>query len=230
MRVVLLDDIVNVGEAGTIVVVKDGYARNFLIPRRLAEMATKDAVNRIELIRRAAEGKRIKRMEEAAGKFALLSDKVLTIQMKAGTESRLFGAVTSAMIADEIQNQFGVEVDRRHIMLDEPIKHLGEFTVPLRASSDVTGEVRLVVAPEGKKREEIERELVEKALAEERAKAEAEAAEAAAAAEDGEAADTADPADPPAAEPASSEVVKAEAAAEVQEKYEAEEQQVADNE
>lgn len=229
MRVVLLDDIVNVGEAGTIVVVKDGYARNYLIPRRLAEMATADAVNRIELIRRAAEGKRIKRMEEAAGKFALLSDKVLTIQMKAGTESRLFGAVTSAMIADEISNQFDVEVDRRHIMLDEPIKHLGEFTVPLRASSDVTGEVRLVVAPEGKKREEIERELVEKALAEERAKAEAEAAEAAAA-EGGEAAETADPAEAPADPPASSEAVNAETAAEVHEKYEDVEKQVADNE
>jgi large subunit ribosomal protein L9 len=213
MRVVLLDDIVNVGEAGSIVTVKDGYARNFLIPRRLAEVATADAVNRIELIQRAAEGKRIKRMEEAAGKFAVLSDKVLTIQMKAGTASRLFGAVTSAMIADEIYNSFGVEIDRRHIMLDEPIKHLGEFTVPLRASSDVTGEVRLVVAPEGKKREEIEAELVEKALAEERAAAEAEAAEAA---------------DASVAEVPDSEAGQAEAAAEVHEKYEDVEQQVAD--
>jgi large subunit ribosomal protein L9 len=214
MRVVLLDDIVNVGEAGTIVEVKDGYARNFLIPRRLAEMATADAVNRIELIRRAAEGKRIKRMEEAAGKFAVLEDKLLTIQMKAGTESRLFGAVTSAMIADELYNQFGVEIDRRHIMLEEPIKHLGEFTVPLRASSDVTGEVRLVVAPEGKKREEIEAELVEQALAEERAREEAEAAEAA---------------DASVAEVPETDADQAEAAAETHEKYEEVEKQVDDN-
>jgi len=211
MRVVLLDDIVNVGEAGTVVEVKDGYARNFLIPRRLAEMATADALNRIELIRRAAEGKRIKRMEEAAGKFAVLEDKVLTIQMKAGTESRLFGAVTSAMIADELHNQFGVEIDRRHIMLEEPIKHIGEFTVPLRASSEVTGEVRLVVAPEGKKKEEIEAELVEKALAEERAAEEAAAAEAA---------------DASVAEVPETDAGQAEAAAEVHEKYEDVEQQV----
>jgi large subunit ribosomal protein L9 len=149
MKVVLLDDLSNLGEAGTVVTVKDGYARNYLIPRRLAELATRDAVNRINLIKRAAEAKRIRRRTEAADKFSLLEGKSMTLTFKAGTQSRLFGAVTSQLIADEVKKQIGVELDRRHIMLDEPIKHLGEYTVPLRASADVTGEIKVSVQPEG---------------------------------------------------------------------------------
>lgn len=151
MRIVLLDDIVNLGEAGAVVTVKDGYARNFLIPRRLAELATKDAMNRVTLIRRAAESKRARRKAEAADKFALLSGKSLTITMKAGTQSRLFGAVTAHTIIEEALKQLGIAIDRRHIQLDEPIKHLGEYTVPLRASADVTGELKVVVEAEGPK-------------------------------------------------------------------------------
>jgi large subunit ribosomal protein L9 len=148
MRIVLLDDVSNLGDAGTVVEVKNGYARNFLIPRRLAAVATRDALNRVELIRRAAEVKRIRRMAEAADKFTALSGKTLTIRMKAGTQSRIFGAVTATMIADEIGKQFGIAVDRRHVMLDEPLKHLGEYTVPLRASAEVTGEIKVGIEPE----------------------------------------------------------------------------------
>ncbi|MCC7478315.1 50S ribosomal protein L9 [bacterium] len=151
MRIVLLDDIVNLGEAGTVVTVKDGYARNFLIPRQLAEVATKDAMNRVTLIRRAAESKRARRKAEAADKFASLADKSLTIAMKAGTQSRLFGAVTAQTIVDEALKQLGVTIERRHVVLDEPIKHLGEYTVALRASADVTGELKVVIEPEGPK-------------------------------------------------------------------------------
>jgi len=207
MKVVLLDDIVNVGEAGELVEVKNGYARNYLIPQQLAERATKDVLNRIELIKRAAETKRARRMSEAAGKFAEVADRPLVITMKAGTESRLFGAVTSAMIADEIQRQFEVEIDRRHIMLEEPIKHLGEFTVPLKASADVTGEVKVVVEPESKP-EDIERRLIEQDRADrEAAEAEARAAEEAAKAD------------------ANEEVVEAVEAVEAQDKYEAHEEE-----
>lgn len=148
MKIVLLDDVANLGEAGSVVEVKNGYARNFLIPRALAAMATRDQLNRIELIRRAAEAKRARRMAEAADKFTALAGKQLVIRMKAGTQSRIFGAVTATVIADEIAKQFGVSVDRRHVMLEEPLKHLGEFTVPLRASADVTGEIRLLIEPE----------------------------------------------------------------------------------
>jgi len=199
MKVVLLDDLVNVGEAGQVVDVKDGYARNYLIPQGMAERATKDSLNRVEIIKRAAEVKRARRMDEAAAKYSLIKDKVLTIRMKAGTESRLFGAVTSAMIADEVQRQFNIDLDRRHVMLEEPIKHLGEFTVPLRASAEVTGELKVTVQPEIKVKE-IEQEIIERARAEEAAR---EAAES----------ETADTDAPP-------QVEEAEQAAEAQEKYE----------
>jgi large subunit ribosomal protein L9 len=210
MKVVLLDDVLNVGEAGEVVEVKNGYGRNYLIPQRLAERATKDALNRVELIRRAADTKRARRMSEAAGKFAELGQRPLRISMKAGTESRLFGAVTSAMISDEIQRQFDIEIDRRHIMLDEPIKHLGEFTVPLKASADVTGEVRVVVEPE-RKPGELEQQLIEQERAEREAGEQADRTT-----EEGEAEDTA--AGDPQASP--EETVKAEEAADAQVKYE----------
>ncbi len=168
MKIVLLDDLVNVGQAGEIVEVRNGYARNYLLPKGLAERATADALNRIKLIKRAAEVKRAKRMAEAAGKFALIAGKQLVIRMKAGTEGRIFGAVTSAMIADEVQIQFEVDIDRRHIMLDEPIKQLGEFRVPLRASAEVTGELLLVVEAIVS-REERQAKLLEEARRQEEA-------------------------------------------------------------
>jgi large subunit ribosomal protein L9 len=149
MKIVLLDDMPNLGEAGTVVTVKDGYGRNFLLPRRLGEMATRDALNRVGLIKRAAEVKRLRRRAEASDKFAALVGKSITLTFKAGTQSRLFGAVTSQLISDEVRKQLGVELERRHIVLDEPIKHLGEYTVSLRAAADVTGEIKVIVNPEG---------------------------------------------------------------------------------
>jgi large subunit ribosomal protein L9 len=151
MKVVLLDDIVNLGEAGEVVDVKNGFARNWLIPRGLAETATRDSVNRVGLIKRAAESKRVKRLTEASDKFNALAEKQLVLNMKAGTEGRIFGAVTSAMIADEVQIQFGVTLDRRHVMLEEPIKQLGEFSVPLRAGANTTGEIKVLVQAELKR-------------------------------------------------------------------------------
>jgi large subunit ribosomal protein L9 len=150
MRVILLDDVANLGEAGSVLEVKNGYARNFLIPRHMAESATRDALNRLELIKRAAEAKRRRRMDEAAAKYAELARRTLTLVMRAGSENRLFGAVTSSLIADEVQKQFGIALDRRHVMLEDPIKHLGEYIVPLRASAEVTGEIRLTVEAEVK--------------------------------------------------------------------------------
>jgi large subunit ribosomal protein L9 len=149
MRVVLLDDIAGLGEAGAIVEVKNGFARNWLLPKRLAERATADAINRVSLIQRAAEVKRARRRSEAAEKFAVLNGQSITITVKAGTAGRIFGSITSSAVVDEVRKQLGVELDRRHVQLDEPIKHLGEFDVPLRAAADVTGSVKVLVEPEG---------------------------------------------------------------------------------
>jgi large subunit ribosomal protein L9 len=149
MRVVLLDDIAGLGEAGAIVEVKNGFARNWLLPKRLAERATADAINRVTLIQRAAEVKRARRRSEAAEKFTVLNGKSISLTVKAGSAGRIFGSITSSAIVDEVRKQLGVELDRRHIQLEEPIKHLGEFEVPLRAAADVTGSIKVVVEPEG---------------------------------------------------------------------------------
>jgi large subunit ribosomal protein L9 len=151
MRIVLLDDLAGVGNAGEVAEVKNGYARNWLIPQGLAERATTDALNRVNLIKRAAEAKRAARMTAAAEKFSVLGGKELVIRLKTGAGNRVFGAVTSALLADEVKAQFGFQLERRHIMLEEPIKQIGEFTIPLRASSDVTGELKVNILPELKK-------------------------------------------------------------------------------
>jgi large subunit ribosomal protein L9 len=151
MRVVLLDDIAGLGEAGAIVEVKNGFARNWLLPRRLAERATADAINRVTIIQRAAEVKRARRRSEAAEKFTVLNGQSITLTVKAGTAGRIFGSITSSAIVEEVRKQLGVELDRRHVQLEEPIKHLGEFDVPLRAAADVTGSVRVIVEAEGPK-------------------------------------------------------------------------------
>src|SRR5687768_8501847 len=125
MRIVLLDDISGLGEAGSIVEVKNGYARNWLLPRRLAERATADAINRVTLIQRAADVKRARRRSAAAEMFAVLNGKSITLNVKAGTAGRIFGSITSSAIVEEVRKQLGVELDRRHIQLEEPIRHLG---------------------------------------------------------------------------------------------------------
>src|SRR5690349_11123138 len=127
MRIVLLDDLANVGNAGEVVEVKNGYARNWLLPQGLAERATTDALNRVKLIKRAAEAKRAARMTAAAEKFGVLGDRELVIRLKTGAGNRVFGAVTTSLLADEVKTQFGIQLERRHIMLEEPIKQLGDF-------------------------------------------------------------------------------------------------------
>lgn len=159
MKIVLLDDLAGVGNAGDVAEVKNGYARNWLLPQGLAERATKDAINRVNLIRKAGEAKRAARMTEASGKFGLLADKQLLIRLRTGAGSRVFGAVTPSLLVEEVRAQFGVSLERRHIMLEEPIKQLGEFTVPLRASAEVTGELRISILPELKKGQTAEQQL-----------------------------------------------------------------------
>ena len=149
MHVILLDDVPGLGLAGDTVKVKDGYARNYLIPQGLAEKVSASGLNRIDQIKRAGEARRIKRMEDAREKVALLNGKVVFVPMKSGADFKLFGAVTSMLISSRIKEELGVDFDRRFIVLDEPLKYLGEFEVPLRVSEEVTGTIRVNVVDEG---------------------------------------------------------------------------------
>ena len=143
MKVILRADVPDVGHKGDVLDVADGYARNFLVPRGLAMAASKGALAQAESMRRA-RAVRDARDREAAEEIATkLTPMTITIPARAGAEGRLFGSVTSADVAAAIQGQSGIEVDRRRLHLDEPIRALGAHEVPLRLHPDV--EVRLNV-------------------------------------------------------------------------------------
>ncbi len=148
MQVILLDDIIGLGEAGDIVKVKDGFGRNFLIPKGLAQFATKEGMNRIQAIRKAGEARRMKRIIEVKDKVVVLDQKTITIPMKAGTESKIFGAVTALLLSERIKDHFGLDIDRRYIMLEEPIKRLGSFQINIKAGTEASAVLNVEVIDE----------------------------------------------------------------------------------
>jgi large subunit ribosomal protein L9 len=136
MEVILLDDVLGLGEAGDVVRVKDGYGRNYLIPQGLAQLASRDGLNRIESIRRAGEERRMKRVSEVKDKVAAVDGRTIAVPMKVGGETRIFGAVTSLLLSEKIKEQFDLDIDRRYILLEEPIKYLGTYEVKLKAGTE----------------------------------------------------------------------------------------------
>ena len=149
MEVILLSDVESLGLRGEVVDVARGYARNFLLPRKLAEPATPGRV--AELRRRDAERARHEaRSEEQGQEIAeLLGKTVLTFEVHAGPTGTLFGSVTPTDIADEIWRARKVRVDRRKIDLPEPIKRIGRYEVPIEVFAGVSVEVKTLVVPEG---------------------------------------------------------------------------------
>lgn len=149
MEVILLSDVEKLGLRGDVVDVAPGYARNFLVPRRLAERATPAKV--AELQRRDDRRARHEaRSEEQARDVAeLLGKTVLRFEVRAGPTGALFGSVTATDIADEIWRTRKLRVDRRKITLAESIKRIGRYSVPIAVFGDVTAEVKTLVVPEG---------------------------------------------------------------------------------
>lgn len=148
MQVILLDDVIGLGEAGEIVKVKDGFGRNYLIPQGLAQFATKDGMNRIQAIRKAGEARRMKRISEVKDKVVVLDQKTITIPMKVGAETRIFGAVTALLLSERIKEKYDLDIDRRYIMLDEPIKRLGTYQIKLKAGNEATAILNVEVIDE----------------------------------------------------------------------------------
>lgn len=147
MKIILREDVAKLGNAGEAVTVRDGYARNFLVPRGLAYVATEGALKRIEQemkLRARVIEKEKGEIEEYAKK---LDGITVTIPMRVGEEDRLYGSVTSQMISDGLGNQ-GFDIDRRLIQLDEPIKTLGSHEVNIRFKHGVPGKVRVNVTAE----------------------------------------------------------------------------------
>jgi large subunit ribosomal protein L9 len=148
MQVILRDRIENLGNAGDVVEVKPGYGRNYLIPKGLAYEATQANVRRLEA-ERAAQGRReAETLDQARQQAASIEGVSLTFHARAGQEGKLFGSITSADIAEKAAEQ-GVQVDRRQIELDEPIKSLGVHSVPVRLHPQVRPEFKVwVIASE----------------------------------------------------------------------------------
>jgi large subunit ribosomal protein L9 len=146
MKVILKEDMSNLGVAGDVVDVKAGYARNYLLPQGLAYMASAANVRRIEEERSQREERSRREYLEARRRASQLEGKKLVFRARAGEEGKLFGSVTNADVADRLNEQgLDFEIDRRWIHLEEPLKALGDFTVPVRLHGDVTVDVEVQV-------------------------------------------------------------------------------------
>jgi large subunit ribosomal protein L9 len=143
VKVILRADVPDVGHKGDVLDVADGYARNYLVPRGLAMTASKGALAQAESMRRARAVRDARDREAAEEVATRLTPLTIRVPARAGAEGRLFGSVTPADIAGAVQAQAGIEVERRRLHLDEPIRALGVHEVPLRLHPDV--EVRLSV-------------------------------------------------------------------------------------
>jgi large subunit ribosomal protein L9 len=147
MKVILRQDYEKLGKLGELVDVKDGYARNYLFPRKIAYVATPSALRTLEEEKKQAT-RRVEKEKTSSERLAGQLEKVsLTIQMKVGEDDKLFGSVTSQMIADGIKDK-GVTIDKRQIELDEPIKALGIYDVSVKLPGGVAGKVKVWVVRE----------------------------------------------------------------------------------
>ncbi len=144
MQVILKENVEKLGSEGDVVAVADGYARNYLIPRKLAIQATEKNRRSLEHEKRVETDLAAKEKKEAEKLAGELSNLSCTIRMQAGENDRLFGSVTSLDIAAALEEQ-GIEIDRRKIVLDEPLKELGVFTVPAKIHPDVMADIKVWV-------------------------------------------------------------------------------------
>ncbi len=146
MQVILKKDVQNIGEVGDLVNVKDGYARNYLIPNSLAEVATKGA-----LAQRERNIARIKAKAEKLHQDALVAKEeiekigVISLSAKAGESGKLFGTITTKKLAEELLAKCGMEIDKKSIILDNPINHIGNFVMTIKLSSKVKAQLNVEV-------------------------------------------------------------------------------------
>jgi len=143
---ILLKDVEGIGEKGTVVDVSKGYLRNFLIPRKLAQPATRRAIQAAQQRAEADERARAAAQTRSQEDAELLNRTVLTISQQAGDDGRLFGSVTTQDIADAIREARGLTVDRRRIHLEEPIRHVGTYMVVVEVDDGVTSTVKTIVS------------------------------------------------------------------------------------
>ncbi len=164
MQVILKKDVQNIGEVGDLVNVKDGYARNYLIPNSLAEVATKGA-----LVQRERNIARIKAKAEKLHQEALATKEeiekigAISLSAKAGESGKLFGTITTKKLSEELLAKCGMEIDKKSIILDNPINHIGNFVMTIKLSSKVKAQLNVEVVASETIKEVFEEETKEEA-------------------------------------------------------------------
>ena len=147
MKVVLIQDVENLGKIGDSVNVKNGYARNFLIPQKLALLASKQNMNSINALLKQQEMKNAKERTNLESLVAVLNKTTLKFSLDAGDEGKLFGSVTSQMISDELNSQ-GIQIDKKEIELEDSIKETGSHKVNINLGNDLIGTVKVKINQE----------------------------------------------------------------------------------
>ncbi len=148
-KVLLIEDVMDLGEAGDVRVVAGGFARNYLMPRGMAILATKGALKQADEIRQAGMRRRARERAHAESQAALVSGQKLLFGARAGDTDRLYGSVTTAEIAEKLSEAVGFEVDRRRIQLEHPLRDLGIYALDLRFMTDVSAQFQVAVVREG---------------------------------------------------------------------------------
>jgi large subunit ribosomal protein L9 len=146
MKLILQEDVKNLGKMGDVVNVAEGYARNFLIPRKLGVEANVKSIRALDHEKRKIEEKAKKIRQDAQGLGERLSGTALTLSAKAGEEEKLFGSITTMDIAEALKKE-GFDIEKKRILLDEPIKRLGTYSVGIKVHHDVTAQVQVKVIP-----------------------------------------------------------------------------------
>lgn len=145
MKVILLQDVKGKGKKGQMVEVSDGYARNYMLPRKMAVEATTDNINTMRMTDKANAEKRQKEREEAFAISQRLKEVTVIVKAKGGGAGRLFGSVTTQEIADALKKQENIAIDKRKIVLDEQIKTVGLYTVKCKLGYEITAEMKLKI-------------------------------------------------------------------------------------
>jgi len=145
MKVLLKEDIKSVGKKGDVINVSDGYARNYLLPRGLAIEADEGVIKAVKAQKQVQDMKQQKEKERAIKQAQLISEKAIVISAKCGDNGKLFGSVTNKELADELDKQMGIKVDKKKIELDEPIKSIGRFKANVKLYPGVEAELTIIV-------------------------------------------------------------------------------------
>ncbi len=149
MKVLLIEDVDNLGYAGDVKKVANGFGRNYLIPQRLAVLATEGALKQAETIRKVAEKRRAQERQDAEAIANQISGVELLFERRAGETGKLYGSVTSGDIAEAIEEQTGIPIDKRKVALPEPLRSLGEQEVTIKLMIDLKTAIKVEVLPEG---------------------------------------------------------------------------------